>query len=51
VGAFQSCGIDASYAPSTPETVSWGRKFTSSKGVLPLYMTTGDIPGRQKPGF
>ena len=53
VGAFQACGIDADLTPrSTPETVSWGRKFTSGKECYPCILTTGDIVRVVKsPGF
>ncbi len=44
VGALQSCGIDAEVTPpSNAETVSWGRKFTSSKECYPCILTTGDM--------
>jgi len=44
VGAFQACGIDAALTPpSNPETVYWGRKYTSGKECYPCILTTGDM--------
>jgi len=44
VGAFQACGIDADLTPeSNPETIYWGRKFTSGRECYPCILTTGDM--------
>ncbi len=53
VGAFQACGLDAEVTPqATPETVSWGRKYTSGKECYPCILTTGDMLRVIKsPGF